>query len=484
MSEHFDVAVIGSGSGGYAAAIRCAQKKASIALIEKAEIGGTCLNHGCMPSKSLLGSAHFLYLMKQASLMGVEVGDIKPNWAKIQARKDAIVAGFRKEVAGLIQSNKIKVFEGKGIVTGPGQVAVKTKSGVVNLKARSIILATGSAPVGIAAFPFDGRTIISSRSVLSLTEVPKSMVIIGGGAIGCEMACVYAAVGCKVTIVEAMSQLLPNEDPWAGRMIAGELKKQGIESLTSKKVTAVDVADGKAKVSLESGETLEAEKVLVAVGRRAFCDKETVENLKLAMNKAAIAVNKKMETNVPGVYAIGDVAGTTYLAHGAYAEAEVAAINALGGDRKMGNYNLISRTIYTFPEVASIGKNETMCAREGIETVVGKAVFRANGRSLAYNETVGEVRVIRNKTDDKIAGVTMVGAAVTEMIATARVLIGSTEKITDISFAHPTVAEVLKEAWEDAFGMIYYQKDCHGDLAMTNPTVNPSTTFRTGRRVK
>jgi dihydrolipoamide dehydrogenase len=232
-----------------------------------------------------------------------------------------------------------------------------------------------------------------------------------------------------------------------------ELKKLGIDSMVSKKVTAVNAAGGKATVALESGESIEAEKVLVAVGRRAFCDQETIDALGLEMNGKVIKVNKKMETNVPGIYAIGDAVGTTYLAHGAFSEAEVAAVNATGGSEEMHDYNLIPRAVYTFPEVGSVGKNEAKCEKEGIETYVGKANFRSNGRSVAHNEGVGEIRVIRNKADDKILGVTMVGATVTEMLAAARALIGSTEKIVDVCFAHPTVSEVLKEAWEDAFGI-------------------------------
>ena len=453
MSANFDVVVIGSGPGGYASAIRCAQKKATVALIEKGQMGGICLNRGCVPSKALLGSAHFLTIAKHAQLMGVEVGEVKPNWAKIQARKDAVVAGFRKGVTGLLESNKIKILEGRGIVVAPGKVRVEGKDGHSEIAAKNIIIATGSEAVEIGAFKFDGKTIISSDEALSLPTVPASMVIIGGGVIGCELGCVYAAVGCKVTIVEALATLLPNEDEWVGTLMARELKKLGIESFTGAKVTGVETSDGIGKVSLEGGQVIEAEKVLVAVGRKAVCDKETVEALGLKMNGAAIAVNEKMETSASGVYAIGDVVGTTYLAHGAFAEAEIAAENATGGDAKMGDYNLVPRAVYTFPEVASVGMNERKCREAGIETEVGKAFFRSNGRSVAHNETAGEVRVIRDKDSDKIMGVTMVGATVTEMVSAARALIGSTEKISEVSFAHPTVSEVLKEAWEDAFGL-------------------------------
>ena len=453
MAENFDCLVIGGGPGGYAAAIRCAQKGAAVGLVEKDAIGGTCLNRGCIPSKALLGSVHFLTLAKHAPLMGLDITAVTPNWPKMQTRKDAIVAGFCKGLTGLIQANRIKIFEGRGIVTAPGRVKVQTTSGPTEIEAKSIILATGSAPMQLPAVAFDGQIIISSTEALSLPAIPQSMVIIGGGVIGCELACIYAAVGTKVTIVEALSQLLPSEDEWVGKIMAKELKKLGIESSTSQKVTSVDVLNGSAKVTLQSGTVLEVEKVLVAVGRKAVCDKETIDALGLKMNGPAIAVNEKMETSVPGVYAIGDAVGTTYLAHGAFAEAKVAAANATGSNEKMGDYSLIPRAVYTFPEVASVGKNETACAEAGIDTIVGKAMFKNNGRSVAHNENVGEIRVIRNRATDEIMGVTMVGAAVTEMLAAARALIGSTEKITDVCFAHPTVSEVLKEAWEDAFGI-------------------------------
>jgi dihydrolipoamide dehydrogenase len=454
MAEQFDVVVIGGGPGGYAAAIRCAQRGAKAALVEKAEMGGTCLNRGCIPSKALLGSAHFLTLAKHASLMGLEMaGPVRPNWAKMMARKDAIVEGFRKGVTGLVQSNKIAIFAGRGVVSAPGRVRIESAGGTQDIECKKIILATGSAPVQIPIFPFDGQTIISSTEALSLQAIPASMVIIGGGVIGCELACVYSAVGCKVTIVEALPQLLPNEDEWVGQVMARELKKIGIESMVAKKVTAVTAQGGKARVALESGEAIEAEKVLVAVGRKAFCDPETLAALKPEMNGPAIRVNRKMETSVPGVYAIGDLVGTTYLAHGAFAEAEVAAANATGGSEEVGDYERIPRAVYTFPEVASVGKSEKKCQQQGIAVVVGKSPFRANGRSLAHNETVGEVRVIREASSKAIVGVTIVGATATEMISTARAMLGSRETISEVSFAHPTVTEVLKEAWEDAFGL-------------------------------
>jgi len=474
--ETFDVIVIGSGPGGYFAAIRCAQKGASVAIIEKAEIGGTCLNRGCIPSKALLASAEVLLQAKNAAAMGVDIPTVSPNWPKIQQRKDTIVTGFRKGLAGLLQANKVKVFEGTAIATSPKTVIIEPDKAELNAK-KGIIVATGSAPVEIPAFPFDGQTIISSNEALSLSAIPASMVVVGGGIIGCEIACAYAAVGTKITIVEILERIINTEDKWVSQLLERELKKLGIAVLTNRKVTSVDTSTGLARVSIDGAQPIDAEKVLVAVGRRAACDKQTVDNLKLQTNPPrlarpsrlgveprldesggpAIKVNDKMQTNAPGVYAIGDAVGTTYLAHGAFAEAEIAADNILGDNVKMGDYSLIPRAVYTFPEIASVGKTEERCAKEGIEITVGRGFFKANGRSVAHNETTGQIRVIRDKATDKILGVTMVGPRVTELIASARLLIGSTEKFHAVSFAHPTVSEVLKEAWEDAFSLSVHQ---------------------------
>jgi dihydrolipoamide dehydrogenase len=453
MAEQFDVVVIGSGPGGYYAAIRCAQKKKTVAIVEKEFIGGTCLNWGCIPSKALLGSAHFLTQARHANLMGVDLAGVTPNWPKMISRKNAIVQGFRGGLTALMKGNGIRIFEGIGKVTAPGTVTVATKAGDVELKASNIIIATGSEASQIPSMPYDGNVILSNREVLNLPAVPASMVIIGGGVIGCEMACVYATMGTKVTIVEALERILPMQDEWVSQLIVKEFKKLGITCLEGKKVTGVDTSSSPAKVSLASGEVIEAEKVLVSVGRRAVCDQETLTALKLEMNGKVIKVGRKMQTSAPGVYAIGDVVGTTYLAHGAFAEAEVAADNIAGHPAEMGDYDLVPKAIYTFPEVASVGKSEKQCKDAGMDFAVGKSVFRSNGRSLAHNETVGEIRAIRDNKTNKIVGVTMVGATVTELLAAARALLGTSEDIANISFAHPTVSEVLKEAWEDAFGM-------------------------------
>ncbi|MBN2020605.1 MAG: dihydrolipoyl dehydrogenase [Sedimentisphaerales bacterium] len=458
MPETYDVVIIGSGPGGYFTAIRCAQKGLSTAIVEKGEIGGVCLNRGCIPSKTLLASAETFLKVKNADALGIDVAGVSPNWVKIQRRKESIVAGFRKGLAGLIGANKIKIFEGVGTCASAKTVVIENSKGQNEINAgKAVVIATGSVPVEIPAFAFDGEIIISSTEALNLPDIPASMVVVGGGIIGCELACVYSGVGAKVTIVEALEHIINTEDSWVGQLMERELRRHGIEILAGQKVTAVEKAGNSAKVVLQSGRHIDAEKVLVAVGRKATCDKKTIDNLKLHTSGPAIKVDDKMRTNVEGVYALGDVVGTTYLAHGAFAEAEVVAENIAGGNARIGDYSLIPRAVYTFPEIASVGKNEQACAKAGLHVTIGRGFFKANGRSVAHNETTGEIRVVREKATDKILGVTMVGANVTELIAGARLLIGSTEKFNDVSFPHPTVSEALKEAWEDAFGLSVHQ---------------------------
>jgi len=453
MADNFDIVVIGGGPGGARAARRCAQRGAKVALIEKEYLGGVCLNWGCIPTKVLLASAETLLKAKKADQMGINIPSASPDWSKIQQRKDKIVADFRKGMATSISASKVNLICGTAIVDSPNHIKAQTSNGLVELQTKNLVVATGSQPIEIPAFRFDGKTIISSTEVLSLLEIPKSMLIIGGGFIGCEIGCFYAAMGTKVTIIEALSGLLPREDGWVGRLLEREFKKIGIEVFTEQKVVSVDTSTSPAKAFLQNGMEITAEKVLVAVGRKAHCDKEIINALNLEMNGSAIKVNDKFQTNVPGVYAVGDCIGTSFLAHGATAEAEIAAKNIFGENEKMYDYSLIPRAIFTFPEVAGVGKTEQQCKAEGLDIAVGKGFFRSDGRSVALNETAGEARAIRDRKTNKIIGITMAGPMVTELVVSARTIIGTQEKFTNICFPHPTVSEVLQEAVENAFNI-------------------------------
>ncbi len=458
MAERFDVVVIGAGPGGFRAAKRCAQRGASVAVIEKEFVGGTCLNWGCIPSKTLLASAHLLLQARKGAELGIDIPTATPNWPKIQQRREAIIAGLRKGMAGSAKAAKMTYIEGTAVVTAPGQIAVEANGQTRALEAGKIILATGSKSIAIPSIPFDGKVVISSKEALSLPQIPKSLVIVGGGVIGCEMACVYAVMGTKVTIVEALDHLIPMEDTWVSRLVEREFKGLGIDVLTGQKVTSVDKTAAPAKVNLASGQSIEGEKVLISVGRRAAVEERIVGALKLQMNGPAIKINAKMETSVPGVYAIGDAVGTTYLAHGATAEADVAAANATGGDEELLDYSLIPRVIFTFPEVASVGLSEEKCQAEGRDVAVGKGFYRANGRSVAHNETAGQIHAIRDTAMNEIVGITLVGEMATEFVAFARTLIGTCEPIRNITFPHPTVSEVMEDAVHEALGPILFEQ--------------------------
>jgi dihydrolipoamide dehydrogenase len=458
MAERFDVVVIGAGPGGFRAAKRCAQRGASVAMVEKEYIGGTCLNWGCIPSKTLLASAHLLLRARHAGEMGIDIPSATPNWPKIQQRREAIITGIRKGMLGTVKASKITHIEGRATVTAPGRIRVESSGQTRELEAGKLILATGSESIQLRNIPFDGQVVISSKEALSLPQIPKSMLIVGGGVIGCEMACAYAAFGTKVTIVEALERLLPMEDSWVSRLLEREFKNLGIEAVTARKVMSVDKSTSPAKVSLDNGQTIEAEKVLVAVGRRPATDAQIVQALKLEMNGPAIKVNRKLETNVPGVYALGDAVGTTNLAHGATAEAEVAAANATGGSEEMLDYSLIPRVVFTFPEVASVGKSEEKCQAAGADITIGKGFYRANGRCLAENETGGQFHAVRDNAMNEIVGITMVGDMATEFIAFARTLLGTVEPIRQITFPHPTVSETLEDALHEALGDLLFEQ--------------------------
>ncbi|RPJ20792.1 MAG: dihydrolipoyl dehydrogenase, partial [Planctomycetaceae bacterium] len=279
-----------------------------------------------------------------------------------------------------------------------------------------------------------------------------------GGVIGCELACAYAAFGTKVTIVEALERLLPMQDSWISRILEREFKSLGIDAVTGRKVMSVDKSASPATVSLDNGQVIEAEKVLVAVGRRATVDKETVEALRLEMNGPLIKVNKKLETNVPGVYALGDAVGTTYLAHGATAEAEVAAANATGNNEEMQDYSLIPRVVFTFPEVASVGKTEEKCQAAGMDIAIGKGFYRANGRPIAENELNGQFHAIRDKSINELVGISMVGHMATEFAAFARTLLGTVEPMRKITFPHPTTSETIEDAVHEALGELLLEE--------------------------
>ncbi|MCD5390261.1 dihydrolipoyl dehydrogenase [candidate division NPL-UPA2 bacterium] len=447
------IVVIGAGPGGYVAAIRAAQLGSEVMVIEKSELGGTCLNVGCIPTKALLASAELLSTINNASKFGITVGEVSPKLPEMMARKEKIVAGLRKGIEYLFKSRKIALLKGVGKILEPGKVEVVKGDGSKDeVSADRIIIATGSGPARPKIFPFDGEKVITSDEALSLKEVPESLLIVGAGAIGVEFACIFASLGTKVTVVEMLAQSIPTEDSEIARELEKSLKRRGIKIYTGTKIEKVEATGSagtpklKVESRLSSGEKIEVEKVLVAVGRKL--NSEGLEEIGLRLDGGRVMANEKMETNIPNIYAIGDVAGGLLLAHKASAEGIVAAENASGHNSAM-DYRVVPTCIFTSPEVASVGLTEKKAEEAGHKLKVGKFPFRALGKAHAIGEVDGLIKIIADASSDEILGVHIVGPHATDLIAEAALAMKTevtAEELGSTIHAHPTLAEGLMEA--------------------------------------
>ncbi len=452
----YDLAVIGSGPGGYVAAIRAAQLNMKVAVIERyPTLGGTCLNVGCIPSKALLDSSELYHnAEKHFSTHGIGVGSLKLDWDTMRARKDKVVEDNVKGVAYLMKKNKIDVLTGHATLVGMGTISVAAADGKHSeVSFTNVILATGSKPADLPFAKIDKERIISSTEALALKSVPKELVIIGAGVIGCEMGSVFARLGTKVRIVEFLNSAIPTMDGTMGKELGKSLKNLGIELYLGHKVKSVETKGKKVKVVAESasGEDVElpGDYCLMAVGRRPFTEKLGLESLKISTdNRGFIKVNEQLETAHPGIYAIGDVIGGAMLAHKAEEEGVFVA-ERLAGQKPHINYRAIPWVVYTWPEVAGVGFTEEELKQSGREYKVGSFSYRALGRARAANETEGVVKVLADKKNDEILGVHMFGARAADMIAEAVVAIefrASAEDIARMSHAHPTFTEAMREA--------------------------------------
>ena len=451
------VIVIGGGPGGYVAAIRAAQLGADVTVVEKARLGGTCLNVGCIPTKCLLHSAELLEeLRTQSRDIGVEVRSVRVNFPKIIRHKDEVSKRLTDGIAGLLRANGVKRLEGEAAFTDARKLSVKKADGSAQeMTADAIIVAAGSAnstpPIpGLKENP----NCIDSTRALSLETLPKTMVVIGGGVIGLELACAYAAFGTKITVVEAMDHMLPMLDGDLTKIGVEHMKKMGMEFHLECPVQAVEESPGGAKVVCKNkaGETVsfEAEKVLVAIGRRANTDSLNLAAAGIQNEKGRILVNDKMETNVPGVYAIGDcVKGYAQLAHTASAMGEVAAENICGHEARYDE-TTNPTSVFIFPEAASVGLTEEQCKAKGIEYKVGKFPLMANGKSLILNGGEGLVKVITGQQLGEVLGVHIVGPRATDFIQESALAIrleATAEEVITTIHGHPTVAEAVREAF-------------------------------------
>lgn len=446
--NHFDVIVIGGGPGGYPAAIKAAQYGKSVALIEAKEMGGTCLNRGCIPSKTLIAGAEILERVKDASEFGINVGQVSFDYAKMVQRKDRVVGGIRKGLEGLIASNQIKVFHGFGKLTSQNEVKVTGKDNVL-LTGDKIIIATGSEPRQISSMPFDYKFIHDSTSLLEMTTLPKSIVIVGGGIIGCEFASLFASLDVKVTILELLPRIIPMEDQAVSEALTKAFKKKGINILTSVQVAGIDKVSAGVQVRLTDGQMFSADIALVSVGRVLNTSSIGLEKAGVLVNdNGIIPVNEKMETNVSGIYAVGDIASKWWLAHVASHQGLVAASNACG-DKVHMNYLAVPSVIFTHPEIATVGLSLEAALAKGFKATIGAFPFQALGKSQAAYQSEGFAQIVLDKSSGQILGAQVVGHEASALIAEMAIAITNELTlgcITETIHAHPTIAEAWLEA--------------------------------------
>ena len=450
----YDIIVIGSGPGGYVAAIRASQLGKKVAIVEKAELGGVCLNWGCIPTKALLKSAQVYTYCKNAAHYGVAVeGEVKPDFEKIVARSRTVAETMSKGVAFLMKKNNIDILTGWGRLAGEGKVEV---DGTM-YETDAVILATGARPRQMPFMAVDGEHIISSKEALTLPRMPQSMIVVGSGAIGSEFACLYASLGVKVTVVEYMPQMMPLEDEEVAKAMERAFRKMRATVMTSTTVKAVRVEDGICHVDIEGkkgAETLQAEVVLSAVGVKSNIENIGLEEMGIAVERDKVVVDEHYQTSARGVYAIGDIIATPALAHVASAEAIHCVEHICGLEPDAVDYSTIPSCVFTTPEVASVGMTEQQARDKGIEYKVGRFPFTASGKATAAGDRDGFVKLIFDN-EERLIGAHLVGATVTEMLGEptlAKRLGATAHAIAKTIHSHPTMHEGLMEAAEAAMG--------------------------------
>jgi len=454
--EKRKVIIIGAGPAGYVAAIRASQLGAEVTLVEKETIGGTCLNRGCIPTKSLVSSIEVLNLTRRGEEFGLEVGETKPNFSWMMNRKDRIVSQLRRGVHYLLSRNNIKLLQGKASFLAPYKIKVETPEGMKEIEGERIIIATGSKPILLPFINADHPTVLTSEKALTLKEVPQNLIILGAGVIGCEFTSIFNRLGSKITIVEMMDQILPKEDRGVARQMEQIFQKEGINVFTKTKLERITrYQNDKITVELDNGKEITANKILVCIGRTPYTEDLGLENLGLELDdKGNIKVNERMETNIKGIYAAGDVVGEPLLAHVAFKEGIVAAENALGIDSKM-NYNTIPHCIFTFPQIGTVGLTADAAREKDIRIKMGRFSFAANGKAQAMGETRGFVQMIVEEDSGKILGAQIIGPQATELIHEIALSIkwGATvEELGNLPYAHPTLSETVMEAALSAQG--------------------------------
>ncbi|HXE81067.1 MAG TPA: dihydrolipoyl dehydrogenase [Vicinamibacterales bacterium] len=467
MAQSFDLVIIGAGTGGYVAAIRAAQLGLATAVVERQQaLGGTCLIRGCIPTKALLEHAHALKIVRQAGEWGIDLGGASPtlDLAKVHARKDKIVSGLTKGVEYLFKKNKITWIKGTARLKGQGRVSVSGNGGSQELHAKEIVVATGSAPRSVPGITVDHERIITSDEAIHLKQVPKSIVVLGSGAVGVEFASIFHSFGSKVTIIELLPRIVPAEDEAVSAELEKSFKKRGIAVHTGSKVTSAKATAKGVEMTAELAggktEKLEAEYLLVATGRRPVTEGLGVEELGLALERGYIRVDELYRTNVPGIAAIGDVitvggAPHPQLAHVSSAEGIVVAERLAGQETRPINYDHVPACTYCDPEIGSVGLTEREARERGFDVRVGTFPFGVLGRAKMAGETEGFVKIVADRKYDEVLGVHMIGPRSTELVAEAALALRlecTVEELIRTIHAHPTMAEAVGEAAHAAHG--------------------------------
>lgn len=446
--KQHDLAVIGSGPGGYVAAIKAAQMGLSVALIDKAFLGGCCLNVGCIPTKTLLAHASVLHTVRRAKDFGITIGELSFDYAAMKARKDRVVSSIRNSLEQLIKVNKISIYHGAAQFQSPTELKVIGKDNLF-IQAPKIIIATGSIPLDIKAFPCDHDRILNSTSCLELTQLPKSLAIVGGGYIGCEFASLFVELGVKVTILEALPSILAAQGPQIADFMKKSLTKRGIEIKTGVSVKSIENKKSHVTISLADGQKMDADYALIAVGRKIYTEGLGLEKAALETNeRGVIETDSRMETAVKGIYAIGDVTGKWMLAHVASHQGIVAASNAAGKEMHL-HYDAVPAVVFTSPEIATVGKTLEQAKEAGYQATAGLFPLMALGKAQASSETEGFVQIICDRTTGQILGAQAIGHEASNIISEMALAIQNEltlESVIDTIHPHPTMGESWLEA--------------------------------------
>ncbi|APG27436.1 dihydrolipoyl dehydrogenase [Syntrophotalea acetylenivorans] len=450
MTE-YDLAVIGGGPGGYTAAVRAAQQGMQVCLIEADRLGGTCLHRGCIPTKTWHSTARLLSQIDQAAAHGIKLGSLSFDFGAAAKRKDTVVDQLHGGLRQLMKSYDIEVFRGQARIEQPGRIAFRRPGLTGRLQARHIVLATGARPVRPAVWSVDGKNILTSDEILGIQGLPSSLLVIGGGYIGCELAAIFAAFGSRVTLVEQQPDLLGNSDREAVALLTKALHAQGVNIHVGTAIDQLTVVDGRVEAQLAGKGTSQVDKALVAVGRVPNSDGLGLEELGVELAAGAVVVDEGMRTSVENVFAIGDLTGGPQLAHVAAYQAGVAVANALGGNEQV-DYNVVPSTVFTLPELSQVGLTEEACRARQLAVDIGRFSYRSSGKALADGHAEGFVKLLADKSDGRLLGATVVGEQASNLVAEIALALGHGLTAADVGrliHAHPTLAEMVKEAAED-----------------------------------